>query len=508
MNSKKLEARIVARIETRIAVLFLLFLSGFLFAMPHRETSPRNTGELRFGLMSEPATLDPLSPSNTADGRIVLFNVFEGLVKPDTTGRLLPAAAESFEMSRDARVYTFTLREGLRFNNGSTVSIEDAEFTLSEAKKTGAPGFDQIQRIDLLGNRRIAITLSAADPEFLPYLSMGIVPKNNLDREKNPIGVGPYIIESYTPQQQLVLAKNPYYWQPDLPKLDRVTVLFAADNNALYTGLEGGNLTGAMVSGDVAQKLDTRRFEIVESYSNSIQLLALNNVVAPLDDVRVRRALNYAIDPREIIDTAFYGKGEISGSPLIPGLSLYYNEALRNPYPADIAKAKALLAEAGFWHGFNLEIKVPSNYSMHIDTAQVIVNQLTKIDVRATIRLVDWATWLTDVYRNRNYEATIISLDGPTVSPKSFLSRYVSSSSSNFLNFKNDAYDHLFDNILREADEERRILLYKEAQKLVSDEAAGVYIQDIFAFKVFSGGFRGVLNYPLYVFDFSTIYRN
>jgi peptide/nickel transport system substrate-binding protein len=306
----------------------------------------------------------------------------------------------------------------------------------------------------------------------------------------------------------LVLVKNPYYRLRDLPKLDKVTVLFIDGNNALYTGLEGGNLTGAMVSGDVAYKLDSNRYEIIESYSNSVQLLALNNGVKPLDDVRVRQALNYAIDVREIIDTAFYGKGEASGSPLTPGLSAFYNDSLRNPYPTDIAKAKALLAEAGLGNGFNLEIKAPSNYSMHVDTAQVIVNQLAKINVRASIRLVDWATWLTDVYRGRNYEATIVSLDSNIVSPKGFLSRYLSTASSNFLNFKSEAFDRLYRQILGETDEASRIRLYKEAQKVISDEAAAVYIQDIFMFKVFTRGFRGSVNLPLYAIDFSTIYRN
>jgi peptide/nickel transport system substrate-binding protein len=404
--------------------------------------------------------------------------------------------------------YTFTLREGLRFHDGSALTISDVEFTLNEAKRLGALGFSQIQKIERAGDRKIQVVLNNPDSDFLPYLTVGIVPKNNSDREKNPIGSGPFTIANYLPQQQLTLVKNPYYWQQDLPKLDRVTVLFAADNNALYSGLEGGNLNGAMVSGDVAVKLDKTRFDVVSSYSNSVQLLALNNNVKPLDDVRVRQALNYAIDVQGIIDTAFYGLGEPSGSPLIPGLSLYYNEALRDPYPVDLAKARALLAEAGYGNGFNLEIKVASNYTMHVDTAQVIVNQLARIGVRVSIRLVDWAAWLSEVYMGRNYEATIISLDAPTVSPQGFLSRYVSTSPSNFLNYNNAHYDRIYNGILRETTEAERIRLYKEAQRIISDDAAGVYIQDIFAFKVFSGGFRGIVNYPLYVFDFSTIYRN
>jgi peptide/nickel transport system substrate-binding protein len=263
-----------------------------------------------------------------------------------------------------------------------------------------------------------------------------------------------------------------------------------------------------MITADLIEKLDTRRYNILSGKSNSVQLLALNNNVKPFDDIRVRHAINYAVDVREIIDTAFYGRGEPSGSPLIPGLRLYYNEALQNTYPVDLARARALMAEAGYSNGFSMEIKVPSNYTMHVDTAQVIVNQLARINIRATIRLVDWATWLTDVYRGRNYEATIVSFDGNTLSPQSFLSRYVSTASGNLFNFNNTNYDSLYASILRETSEANRIRLYKDAQKMISDEAPAVFIQDIFAFKVFSGGFKGAVNDPLYVIDFSTIYRD
>ena len=488
-----------------IAVI-LAFAAAETAALPARDNQRAN--ELRFGLLSEPATLDPLSPSNTADGRSLLFNVYEGLVKPDPSGRLIPAAAESYEISSDGKTYSFILRQGLLFHDSSPLLAADVEFTLNEAAKAGFFGFTNIERITITGDRRIEIKLKETDPEFLSNLTIGIVPKNNPDREGNPIGSGPFRIESYNPQQNITLVKNPHYRTAGLPKLDRVTGVFSADYNALYTSLAGGNINGAMVPGDIMEKLVQSNYDVTESYSNSIQLLALNNAVKPFDDVRVRQAVNFAVNKQEIIDTAFYGRGRPTGSPLIPGLALYYNETLRDPYPYNTARARALLAEAGLPDGFSIEIKIPSNYAMHIDTGQVLVNQLARAGIRATIRLVDWATWLSDVYYGRNYEATIISLDSNTISPSGFLSRYVSSSGSNFINFTSQRYDTLYRELLTEINEERRIGLYREAQKIISDEAASVYIQDIFAFTVFSGGFRGTVNYPLYVMDFSVIYRD
>jgi peptide/nickel transport system substrate-binding protein len=501
-----------------LPVLMLFFLVGGIEALfagggsaqeQRREKSPAGGGELRFGITSELATLDPLSPSNTADGRSILFNVYEGLVKPDTGGSLVPAVAESFGAEQSGLVYNFTIREGVRFHDGSLVTPGDVEFTLNTAIEKKFSGFTVIDKVEVRGERNLRITLKSPDPEFLPYLTIGIVPKANADREKNPIGTGPFKIESYAPQQSLALVKNPAYWQKDLPKLDKVTVVFSADSDSLLTGLIGGNIDAASVTGSVLEQLDPGRFTVVEGYSNMVQLFALNNSVKPLDDIRVRKALSYAVDVGEIIEMAFYGRGESSGSPLIPGLKNYYESSLRTPYPKDTEKAKALLKEAGYGGGFPLEITVPSNYTMHVDTAQVLVNQLAEIGVKASIRLTDWSSWLSEVYRGRKFEATIISFDGSSVplSPRSFLSRYVSSAGGNFIGFNSADYDRVYSAILEESDNAKRTALYKEAQRIVSENAASVYIQDIMSFKVFAPGFAGAVNYPVSVVDFATIYR-
>jgi peptide/nickel transport system substrate-binding protein len=500
------------RLKTLPLIFALVFLPFSLFG-GGRGASPaaRETkAELRYGFTSEPDTLDPLSPANTADGRSILFNVYEGLVKADKDGRLQPALASEYRIEQDGLVYRFTIRQGVSFHDGSPFTADDVKFTLEAAIGANFRGFTQIERIDVSGST-LTLTLKAPDPEFLPYLTQGVVPRNNLDREKNPIGTGPFIIESYTVQQSLVLKKNPAYWKEGVPALDKVTVVFVADSDALLLSLQGGNVDGAGVTSSIIQQLDPARFDIIPGYSNMVQLLALNNGAPPLDDVRVRQAISYAVDVPEIIDTAFYGQGEPSGSPLIPGLSAYYEDSLSGLYPHDADRARRLLSDAGRSSGFPLEITVPSNYTMHVDTAQVIVNQLKAVGIGATIRLVDWATWLEDVYYGRKYQATIVSLDdsGIPLTPRSFLSRYLSGSGSNFINFNNPGYDRVYNAALSEPDEAKRIGLYKEAQRIIAAGAASVYIQDIYSFKVFTRGrYRGVLNYPLYVIDFSTISVN
>ncbi|HCC36475.1 MAG TPA: ABC transporter substrate-binding protein [Treponema sp.] len=511
-----------ARLIIALAVFALLSCSR------QNGQAAKTTGaELRYGFPTEPATLDPLDPANTADGRSILFNVFEGLVKPDTTGRLLPCAAESWTIEQGGLVYNFTLRNGVLFHDGSPLTSADVKFTLETAGEAGFPGFTQIEKIETNGARNLRVMLKNPDPEFLPYLTIGIVKAGNTERGTIVCGTGPFYVESYSVQQNLILRRFDNYWRRNMPEMDafqndqeksqgvpleKVTIVFLADSNSLILGLLGGSIDGASLTGSLAQQLNPEQFDIVPGWSATVQVLALNNAQPKLNDVRVRQAINYGIDTQEIIDTAFFGRGEPSRSPIIPGLSMYYEESLKDAYPPDPVRARELLAEAGFGGTgdtqLSLEITVPSNYTMHVDTAQVIASQLEKIGVSAAIKQVDWASWLSGVYRERRYEATIISLDAVTISPRSFLSRYRSNSSSNFMNFNSADFDSVYDRTLVETDEETRIALYKEAQKIISDLAAGVYIQDIVGFKAFRAGtFGGVLNYPLYVIDFDSMYK-
>ena len=470
----------------------------------------QETDGLRYGFSSEPATLDPLSPSNTADGRSILFNVFEGLVKPDNAGRLRPCVAESVTIGEEKRVYDFRLRKNIHFHDGSPLTSDDVKFTLDTAVNAGHYGFSAIEKVETDGDYGIRVILKSADPEFLPFLTIGIVKDGSTDRDKKAVGTGPFYIESYAVQRSLILRKFKDYWQDDLPKLDKVTIVFFENADALIPGLYGGSIDGASLTGALAHQLDSRRFDIMPSYTAMVHLLALNNKAAPFDDLRIRQAVNFGTDIQEIIDTAFYGQGEPSGSPLIPGLSIYYEQSLADPYHFDPQEALKLLAESGYGEGgqrLSFEITVPSNYTMHVDTAQVVASRLGQIGIDVNIRLVDWATWLSDVYFGRKYQATVISLDSLIVSPSGFLSRYRSDSDNNFINFSDTEFDQVYDAAIAETNENRRINLYKQAQRIISANAASVYIQDILEFKAFQAGiYGGVLNYPLYVIDFASMY--
>jgi len=486
-----------------VLLILILILTLAIFTSCSRE---KNDG-LRYGFTTEPSTLDPLNPSNTADGRSILFNVFEGLVKPNTDGTMLPCIAESWIIEQEGLAYIFTLRKGVRFHDGSVLTPFDVKFSLETAANAGFDSLSNIAEVVIQDNNNVKVLLKTKDPDFLPYLTTGIVKAGISDREKITTGTGPFFIEQYTPQRKLVLKKFAGYWQSGLPKLDKVTITFFANFDTLMVALRGGSIDGAFITGAMAAQLDHREFDIISNNSAAVQLMALNNGAAPFDDMRVRLAINYGIDIEELIEAAFFGAGEPSGSPVIPGLSLYYEDSLSYKY--DPSFAKTLLAEAGYNDSNKLafEITVPSNYTMHVDTAQVIVEHLGKIGVDVKIKLVDWSTWLSDVYFGRQYQATIISLDSSSASARGFLRRYRSEDGSNFINFKNAEFDEVFAAVLAETDSAQRIALYKKAQRIIAQNAASVYIQDILYFITFRGGtYGGALNYPLYIIDFASIY--
>ncbi|EPR13577.1 ABC transporter substrate-binding protein [Ruminiclostridium papyrosolvens] len=501
---------------TLVLVLSLSFLLGVTgcssnnpspITNTNTEGTVKNGGNFIFGITTEPDHLDPYLAS-AAETREILFNIFEGLVKSDKDGNIIPAVAESYEVSKDSLTYSFKIRKLLKFHNGSDVTSADVKYSLEKAMSLSVAGMDNVKSVDAPDASTIKVNLKSADSDFLPYLTISIVPKDYSDGDVHPIGTGPFVFDSFTPQQSLILKKNPNYWQKELPHLDKVTFKIASDTNALLLELQAGSIDGSTVYNDqtLSKQLDPNTFKIEQANSNSVQQLNLNNAVKPFDNIKVRQAISYAVDPDEIIETVVYGKGTRVGTPVIPGLRTYFDSSLTNAYKKDLEKAKQLLSDAGYPNGFSFTISVPSNYQVHVDSAQVIVNQLKSIGITASIKQVDWATWLSKVYKERQYEATIISVDGINVSPRSYLERYVSTNASNFINYKSSEFDSIYKKAKDESDASKRVELYKEAQQMLSKDAASVYIQDIAALTALRKNISGFTPYPLYVFDASTLY--
>ena len=455
---------------------------------------------------------DSLDPHKTvkAGTREVMFNVFEGLVKPTPDGDLTPAVAESYTVSEDRLTYTFTLREGVKFHNGDTVTAEDVVYSINRcaaATETGivqVEAFSVIQNIAAVDERTVTITIAEPSNEFLSYLTVAVLPSDYDKQDTAPIGTGPFKFVSRAAQDSMVLEKFDEYWGTPA-NLDKVTLKIIENADSLMMSLQSGaiDLCAHLTSTQVAQLADD--FDVAEGTMNLVQAMYLNNAVAPFDDVRVRQALCYAVDKQEIIDLAFDGYGSPIGSSMYPAFGKYFDDSLTNHYTKDIEKAKSLLAEAGYPDGFEMTITVPSNYQPHIDTAQVLVEQLKEINVTAKIELVEWGTWLSDVYAGRQYQSTVVGVDASNMTARALLERFTSTAGNNFINYSDADYDALFAQAQACYDDAEQTGIYKEMLTNLTENAANVYIQDLADLVAVRKGLEGLNFYPIYVLDLSTV---
>lgn len=470
---------------------------------------PTEGGSIVVGITEDLDSLDP-HLAVSAGTEEVLFNIFEGLVKPDSDGNLVPAVASEYSISEDAKVYTFTLREGVNFHNGQAVTAEDVKYSIDRCADTSDGGplvsaFSIIESVNIVDEKTVEIRLTESDTEFLAYLTTAIIPKDYEDQATNPVGTGPFKFESRTVEQNFVMVKNENYWG-EQAHLDKVEYKVVPDSDMLVTNLKGGSIDMVVrLSASQAAEL-TEGFHIEEGTMNLVQALYLNNEAEPLNDEKVRQALSYAIDPDEIMMMIADGRGERVGSSMYPGLTKYFHEDLVNYYTKDVEKAKELLEEAGYADGFDLEITVCSTQQQHVATAQVIVEELKAVGINATINAIEWNAWLEDVYNNREYQATVVGFDASALTGRAMLERFTSESSKNVSNFKSEEYDETFAKAVAAIDEEEKISLYKECQEILTEHAVNVYIQDLASLVAIRDGYEGYEFYPLYVQDMSKIY--
>ena len=459
--------------------------------------------------------LDSLDPHKAvaAGTKEVLFNIYEGLVKPDKDGNLVPAVAEDYQISEDGKEYTFTLRKGVLFHNGNQVTADDVVYSVersaglletTEKSVVVESALSNIIKVEKVDEQTVKLHLAEGDSELIGYLTFAIVPKDYTELDRKPVGTGPFKFVSYTPLEHIVVEKNKDYYVEGVPYLDKVTFKIVANAETAIIELQGGNIDIFPYLTDSQAEQLKSKFQILEGNMNLVQALFLNNQAEVFKDSRVRQALYYGVDRQSILDFVAGGRGHIIGSNMFAGFGKYYNEDVENRYPYEPEKAKELLKEAGYENNLTFTITVPSNYAFHVDTAQVLVDQLKQIGVTVKIQTVEWAKWLSDVYVGRNYEATIIGLDAK-LAARDVLDRYQSSAGNNFMNYNSPAFDEIFTKAVNTVNEEEKVAYYKELQQILAEDAASIYIQDPALLVAVNKELEGYTFYPVYVIDMSTV---
>jgi peptide/nickel transport system substrate-binding protein len=470
----------MVRLRSFAGLATALVLAGALLGLAvHAHAQPSGgPASLVVQLTSEPPGLDLTATPASATAAVVFFNIQEALVKVDQQGKLVPWLAERWHTADNVN-YTFFLKKGVRFHNGRPFAAEDAKFVLERARnpENKHPHFkhyEDVAAIHVKDEHTVTVSLKQPNAMFLYNLArQGSVmyPREAVSQLKSePIGTGPFMLERWDRGDRIVLKKNPAYHVSGIPKLDRVTFRYIPDPNAALAALRAGDVD-VMAFGFGPENVEVVRkvpnLQVIVGQTTSDVILALNNARKPFSDVRVRRALTHAVDKPEIVKATMFGFRRVLGSNVDP-LNPYFVD-MSKVVPHDPGKAKQLLAEAGYPNGFDAVLKVSPNYPYAVRAGEVIVQQLGKVGVRVKLEQIEWGQWLDRVYRQADYDMTIIghaeAWDAGNYANPKYYFRYDS-----------PKFQEVYKQSETALDDAKRRALYHELQKIMADEAPVVWL--------------------------------
>lgn len=445
-------------------------------------TQPQRGGTLTVAISSDVDGLDPhrTVASPTFD---VVKSIYDTLVNVDHTGKLVPGLATTWEASEDGLRWTFKLREDVKFHNGRPMTSHDVAFSFQRLQNEDSPrakDYVDIDRIETPDDHTVVFVLRQKTPPFLSNLAVGwaaIVPREAADTLRNePVGTGPFQFTEWVPDSHITLKRFNDYWMDDQPYLDEVVFRIISDAAVQLTSLKAGEVDMAPVLPQNAAELQIDpNLQVLSASVNpgaTVTLLAINNKREPFTDIRVRQALNYAIDKQTLIEATQFGFATPIGSHM-PPVSEYYVD-LNDRYPYKPEKTRELLAAAGYPDGFHTTITF-ANFDIHRRNAEVIASQLAQVGIRAELQSMELATWLEQVYRGRDYELNTLSHSG-RLDPDPFLNRFTCDSAENYRNYCNPEFDKLIAEGASTTDVEERKRIYAEAQRMLTEEAVAVWL--------------------------------
>ena len=428
-------------------------------------------------LQLEPPTLDPTSGAAQAVKEATYRNIYEGLTTLDTTGRAIPLLATSWTMAPDAKSYIFHLRPGVRFQDGTRFDANVVAFSLMRAIRSGstnsmAERLAEIAGVDMVDPLTVRIRLNQPDaglPTLLAWGDCVMVTPGSADRLASaPIGTGPFRYQSWKRGDRLILVRNENYWGAR-PSLRQIEYRFISDPAAAYAAMKTHSVDlfpDYPAPENLAQLRADPSLRVSTAPSEGEVILALNNRQGPLRDLRVRRAISYALNRRAIIDGAMFGYGQPIGSHFPPQNPDYVD--LTGRYPHDPAKARALLAEAGYPRGFGLTLKLPPpSYARR--SGEIVAAQLATVGIRATLVPVEWPQWLDEVYTRHAYDMTIVSHAEPA-------DYDIYGRADYYFGYDGRAVKALLDRLRATADPGERHVLLAAIQRRVTEDAVNGFL--------------------------------
>jgi peptide/nickel transport system substrate-binding protein len=368
------------------------------------------------GTQLEPPVLDPTANPAAAISEVLYGNVYEGLVQFAADGSVLPRLALSWEISNDGLSYVFHLKSGVRFHDGSEFDAAAAKYSLQRILAPGSTNpqrtrLQAIRAVEVLDPLTLRVLLSRRSGGLLQSLAFGsavmVSRTSAMNNAVRPIGTGPFRFLRWRRGDSITLERNPNFQGPQA-LLSQVTFKFITDPTAAFAALMAGDVdafSNYPAPESFAQFAVDRRFKVFAGTTEMETVLGLNERVAPLSNVLVRRAISYALDRRAIIDGAMFGYGTPIGSHFPPGNPAYVD--LTGVYPHDTLKAKELLTRAGYPHGFSMTLKLPPpSYARR--SGEIVASELEQIGIRVNIENLEWAQWLDQVYTRHDFDMSIV----------------------------------------------------------------------------------------------------
>ena len=433
--------------------------------------------DITIGMQLEPPNLDPTGGAAAAIDEVVYANVFEGLTRFLADGSIAPALAESWSISDDGLIYTFALRSGVTFHDGTTLTAEDAKFSLDRARAEDSTNaqkalFAGISDVTAVDDTTLQVTLSAPNGGFLRNMAWGdaviVAPESIEAAATAPVGTGPFKLARWVQGDRIELEQNPDYWG-DAPALEAATFKFISDPTAAFAAMMAGDIDafpGYPAPETLAQFEADPRFKLLIGSTEGETILSTNNKSEALSDVKVRQAIAHAINRQEIIDGAMFGYGTPIGTHFAPHNPDYVDLTGQSAY--DPEKSKALLAEAGYEGGLTLTLKLPPpSYARR--GGEIIANQLRAVGIETEVSNLEWAQWLEQVFKGKDYDLTIVSHTEP-------MDINIYARPEYYFQYDNAEFQALMTDLDNASDPAARSEILKSAQQIIADDYVNGYL--------------------------------
>lgn len=463
-----------------------------IFNGRNAQQSANKADTVTIGLKLAPPSLDIRRQSGSAIEQVLIGNVYEGLVSRDSDNAVQPGLAKSWDISTDGTTYTFHLNRNMTFSNGDVLDADDVAWSINQLKEKqyyNANQVESLSKAEALDANTVRITLSSPDSNLLWYLTgrPGLVFDKDAtyNAKTQAVGSGPYTVESFDSASKMVLKANPKYWgTAHKPATQHVVIDFITDDNAAVNALKSGDVDVlSPVNATLAKSLDTHTYHVSASDGSDKFVLAFNCANKKLADKRVRQAIRYGINHKEIIASRG-GVDTALGGP-IPSVDPGY-EDLTGLYPYDVAKAKNLMTQAGYSTDHPLELTLTYANTYGTELGDQLKSQLAAIGIDLNINYVEFSTWLQDVHANGDYELSLVD----HAESHDF---YKWTTPEYYYHYDNGNVQALYAKALAATDEKESDEYLKQAAKTVSEDAPADWL---FGYRVTVAYNKGVKGFP------------